>query len=333
VKTGPVLWLTAFLFLGLVLFGGYIFFARQFCAAETPSTQILNWTVSPKLDANKEEKAAEGKNGGRKNKGKSAQPALPPSYSVVQESPANEKAGQIEPKGATWFSKFFCEAKISDLIIAFFSYVLCVATGWLVWATIKLWKAGESQLELLGSSTAAAHRAADAANLNAEALMNAEGAQIFPVIVEDNLREVLSGDSRYFIAAESPEILLLPPKLTYRLKNYGKTPAKLQSIMHNISFLELDSKSRLMHVADDFPLEIIGGAEVSSTLECVMLDHFKLPMAKAAKEYRAELIFYGEAVFTDFFDRQFRCIWECDCRSGEAKLVRHEQRLDPDKKE
>ena len=162
--------------------------------------------------------------------------------------------------------------------------------------------------------------------------MNAEGAQIFPVVVEDNLREVLSGDSRYYIASESPDILLLPPKISYRFKNYGKTPAKLQSIMHNISYLEPDSKSRDMHVADDFPLEIIGADEVSAKLECGMLGHFKIAMAQAAVEYRAELMFYGEAVFTDFFDRQFRCIWECDCRSGEARLTRHEQRLDPDKK-
>ena len=71
----------------------------------------------------------------------------------------------------------------------------------------------------------------------------------------------------------------------------------------------------------------------SSKVESEMLDHFKAPMAKAAIQYRAELMFDGQAIFTDFFDRQFLCIWECDGRSGEFKLTRHEQRLHPDKKQ
>jgi hypothetical protein len=44
-----------------------------------------------------------------------------------------------------WLSKFFCETKISDLALVMFTYGLLVATGWLVWATLKMWAAGERQ--------------------------------------------------------------------------------------------------------------------------------------------------------------------------------------------
>jgi hypothetical protein len=38
----------------------------------------------------------------------------------------------------SWLIKFSCEAKISDIAIAFFTWCLAVVTGWLVWATVGL---------------------------------------------------------------------------------------------------------------------------------------------------------------------------------------------------
>jgi len=205
---------------------------------------------------------------------------------------------------------------VATVVIIFLQLLIFAAQACFLWGTLK-----------------ATANTANAANLNAQAVMDAEGAQIFPVIIESNLKESFSGDAVYTLPAQTPDVLFLPPKLSYCFKNYGKTPAKLQSIMHNIAFFQLDSKSRpAMHTVDELALEIIGAGETSSKIDCEMLDHFKASMVEAAVEYRAELMFYGEAVFTDFFDRQFRCIWESDCRSGEVKLIRHEQRLDPDKK-
>jgi hypothetical protein len=55
-------------------------------------------------------------------------------------------------------------------------------------------------------------------------------------------------------------------------------------------------------------------------------------MARSVAEHRGELLFYGEAIFTDFFDRQFLCFWEYDGRDGRFRLTSHELRLDPDRK-
>jgi hypothetical protein len=189
------------------------------------------------------------------------------------------------------------------------------------------------QMRLIRKSLDPAKEAADAAKLNAQAVMDAEGAHLYPVIKKSNVNNhdvffepIMYGKSR-------PDTDAIPtPTLTYCFKNYGKTPAVLQSIMHNIDFFEVPSKNRLMHMADISALEIIGANEESAGIEFEMLATFNMGMAKSVMGRRGELIFFGEAVFTDFFDRQFRCIWECHGNAGGFKLTRHEQRLDPDKK-
>lgn len=188
------------------------------------------------------------------------------------------------------------------------------------------------QMRLIRQSLDPAKEAADAAKLNAQAVMDAEGAHLYPVIKKSNVNnhQVFFGPIMHW--KSSPDTDAVPtPTVIYRFKNYGKTPAVLQSIMHNIDFFEVPSKTRLMHMADISALEIIGANEESADIEFEMLATFNTGMAKSVMGGRGELIFFGEAVFTDFFDRRFRCIWECHGNAGGFKLTRHEQRLDPDR--
>jgi hypothetical protein len=219
--------------------------------------------------------------------------------------------------GSTWLTK---DAS------GFFTFVL-VVVGSL--QALFFWY----QLGLIRQSLAPAKEAADAAKINAQAVMDAEGAHLYPVIKKTNVsnHQVFFGPIMH--GKSSPDTDAVPtPTVVYCFKNYGKTPAVLQSIMHNIDFLEAPSKSRLMHMADISALEIIGATEESADIEFEMLATFNMGMAKSVMKSRGELIFFGEAVFTDFFDRQFRCIWEFHGNAGGFKLTRHEQRLDPDKK-
>lgn len=121
--------------------------------------------------------------------------------------------------------------------LANYTKLLFAATAALFLATIGLMVVGFHQVRDAKHAIAAAANSAAAAKISAEAFMNAEGAQIFPLVIETNLKEVFSG--QYYTPTESQDVLLLPPKLSYCFKNYGKTPAKLQSIMHNLSFLEV----------------------------------------------------------------------------------------------
>jgi hypothetical protein len=127
---------------GLIAFVAYVFVASSRCEVESP--QILNWTVSPRTELQKEQPPVEIPKGEKKGEGRTIVPVNPPSYSVTQGNPANDRA---EQKGSGWLTKFFCDAKISDITIAFFSYLLAVVTAWLGWATIGLWQASNDEFK------------------------------------------------------------------------------------------------------------------------------------------------------------------------------------------
>jgi hypothetical protein len=188
------------------------------------------------------------------------------------------------------------------------------------------------QLRLIRESLGPAKEAAEAAKLNAEAVMAAEGAQLFPIIKTNNLDEVFDFRSINHDGGEPGEILLFPPQITYRLKNYGKTPAKLQSIMHGIRYSDgTKGQYEVSHADDDRFLEVIGGGEESADIALAMDASFTKTMAEAVLAYNAILTFHGHAIFKDFFDREFRCDWKCDGRRGGFRLIHHEQRENPDK--
>jgi hypothetical protein len=128
-------------------------------------------------------------------------------------------------------------------------------------------------------SARAAEKSAEAAKLNADAFMNAEGAQLFPVIKTHNLKEVLSLNSVIRVPARSEAILLEPPRISYRFKNYGKTPAKLQSVLHSIEFSDGTKKEyEVSHADDNRALEIIGAGEESADITLEMDANFTREM-------------------------------------------------------
>jgi hypothetical protein len=192
------------------------------------------------------------------------------------------------------------------------------------------------QLRLIRQSLTDAKTAADAATegaaaarLNAEAVMAAEGAHLYPIIKADNLKAVFQGGIWYENSgADSDNVPT--PEVIFRFKNYGKTPAVLESVMHGIEFFETPSTLRTMHAEERNIIEVLGAGEETADFTIEMLGTFNRGMAKSVREYRGELLFFGEAVFKDFFNRHFRCIWESDGRTDGFRLVRHEQYEDLD---
>ena len=66
-------------------------------------------------------------------------------FAIVQASAeqteSNTHTGDNEAKHPRWLTKAFCEAKLADIALAYFAYGLIIITGYLVWATLKLWTA------------------------------------------------------------------------------------------------------------------------------------------------------------------------------------------------
>jgi hypothetical protein len=101
--------------------------------------------------------------------------------------------------------------------------------------------------------------------------------------------------------------------------------------MWGIQFFPTPSKLRTLHAEDRTLIEIIGAGQETADLNIEMLATFNRGMAKSVLDYNSELLFFGEVLFRDFFNRRFRCVWECDGRTDGFRLVRHEEYRDPDK--
>ena len=159
-----------------VLFGvSYLYFANKFCPVEQPALN-LNWRLVPDLNENEKHDRAAYRYGRKKNDGHSVSTGFPPSYTLSQKTEAKKDAHHTESEGNVWLTKFACDAKLSDLLIALFTYGLFLATGWLVWATLKLWEAGERQIRV---ATEAANQATRSADIAERALIAGQRAFLF----------------------------------------------------------------------------------------------------------------------------------------------------------
>jgi hypothetical protein len=125
--------------------------------------------------------------------------------------------------------------------LVLFTGVLAIATIGLGIATYGLYRAGERQIKI-------ADKAAEAALLNAKAIMAAEGAVIYPIITYDNLEMGIASQT---IGTRTE---MWGPFVHYCLKNFGKTPATLELVMHGMHYFEVPATDRTMYQEDSRPL-------------------------------------------------------------------------------
>jgi hypothetical protein len=203
-------------------------------------------------------------------------------------------------------------------------------TWWLAAFTFALVTVSFFQIFFLTRADKTARTAADAAKLNAEALMAAEGAALYPVLKKINLKAVFQGTILHPTMPDTN--ILSAPEVVYCFKNYGKTPAVIESVMHGIRFYPTGSTSRTMHPIDDWALKIIVGGQETSEISCEISEVFTRGKAKAVLAYEGELLFFGEVFFRDFFDRRFQCFWEFEGRPDGFHLRKIDQRPNPDPK-
>jgi hypothetical protein len=214
------------------------------------------------------------------------------------------------------------EASLTDAAWYLARFTLALVGVAFIQASLFVW-----QLLLIKDAAHTSSQAAAAARDNAEAVMNAEGAHLYPVLKKQNLKEVFQGP---LLHPKWPEEDSLPePQVTYCFKNYGKTPAVIESMMHGIAYYPKPSKNRVMY-AETRPLEIVVGGDESREISCDFFDTLTFGKAKEILEYRGELLFFGEVYFRDFFNRRFQCIWEFEGRPAGFHLREIDQRPKPD---
>jgi hypothetical protein len=219
-------------------------------------------------------------------------------------------------------------ADYTDRLALFTVFLFCVAVvqaGFFIWQLRMM----RSEAKKARINLNVAKRAANAAALNAQAVMDAEGAHLYPIIKKSNLKDAFQSS---ILHSTLPENEILPaPRVVYCFINYGRTPAVLEKVMHGMRFYPPGSTSRVTNQADR-SLEIAVSHQETAEIPCDISEVFNHGKAMAVLEYKGELLFYGELFFRDFFNRSFVCYWEFDGRPDGFHLFKISERPNPNAK-
>lgn len=190
------------------------------------------------------------------------------------------------------------------------------------------------QLRLIHQTLEPARQAADAAKLNAQAIMDAERAHLFPIIKETNLKDVFKHSEWYGDKKEGSGGPIPLPMVTYRLKNLGKTPAIIEHVAWGMSFHKIDEKFGVFATDSEAhqPLGIVTADQESEEISGSMSSTFTFDDAVAVLSYKGELIFHGQVTFKDFFNRSIRCCWQFRGRRDGFHLYRIDEQPQPQAK-
>ena len=177
------------------------------------------------------------------------------------------------------------------------------------------------QLWFVRASFRDAKKAAEAAKLNADAVIHSERARIFVNIEQDTADAIRSAAKH----ANSPEkdstTLESSVGLFYGLKNYGKTPAIIRELGQQLVLAPEIAKEREHNPKNPLPIEqILGPGEQTprGTLVCSLDRKITVGEAKEILGLKNTLWFYGYIAYEDTFGfgRELRYIFHYDGGTG-----------------
>jgi hypothetical protein len=178
----------------------------------------------------------------------------------------------------------------------------------------------------------AAEKSASAAKLNAQALIDAEAAQMYLVIEKSNVERMYQLGGMYSNSPTMHESDSDPPWIEYRLRNYGKSPAIVQTVLHGISLEEpkTEVEPREYGLGQE-DLEIIGVGEQGQIIKCKIEKSFTFGNVRSIVTNDRLLLFYGHSTFMDHFGRKQTLDWELVADDSRWNLISHRNtRENPD---
>src|SRR5665213_308510 len=239
---------------------------------------------------------------------------------LIQPEYSEQAADHNEPKYCPAFHTgvevFFAAAndvfeRYEKLIIGGFTVVLAISTIGLWLATKRLWDAGERQLALLAETSAgqsrdmrdsisAAKASAKAAQDSADALPRVERAYVYPTMVSSrNIKECIETAREFNPGGHDSGNEPVPATmatLTFRLKNYGKTPAVLKSVYAGFGVSPEGSEFGVT-----VPDSILGSMETTGDIAVKMNALLTRNQASGIGVYTASLGFSGLITFEDIW--------------------------------
>jgi hypothetical protein len=141
-------------------------------------------------------------------------PAAPPSELPIRHAAGLRSFQAADETGHVrrWVVSFFCQVKAADFALVFLAYCLVIGAGWLAWATLKLWHAGEKQMAVANVFAEAAQRSADTTE---RSLTRLERPYLLPSAV-GGINISQGPDVRHTVG--------------FAVINYGRAPAILRAV-------------------------------------------------------------------------------------------------------
>lgn len=161
--------------------------------------------------------------------------------------------------------------------------------------------------------------AAEAAKLNAQAVVDSERARLSISVIDHNLGAPLSNARRYDASPSMGSGKIDAPQVVYIFTNFGKTPALLRDVSHGLIWEEKGEARKFK--SEVRPLENIGPTNDSKQIICKFDGEFTFGDARKIVTGERALLFFGSAVFIDAFNKPRGVHWECRCSGGNFDLV------------
>jgi hypothetical protein len=182
------------------------------------------------------------------------------------------------------------DSESSDEKIARYTLWLAILTGGLVVTAI-----GQGYFLLRSDKTA--RIAADAAKLNAQAVISAERAYVFVEISLETVVDII--EYMRGMQGVAPRGILIQ----YRFTNYGKTPAFIRSITYGAVVAENLPRQREYSQILHLPTHLLGAGQSTKAIE---YDEFSISsaIADSIDNLKDTFWFYGNIVYDDMFVRQ-----------------------------
>jgi hypothetical protein len=178
------------------------------------------------------------------------------------------------------------------------------------------------QMRLIRKSLSPAKEAADAAMLNAQAVINAERAYLFPEIGGHNIVGIIDSVTHHVEDGQQFGI-----HLSFNFKNYGRTPAIIQAIgFGSIIAPELPNQ-RTSSVVVHLPCHILAADKPSPQIQVTPLPEMTATVARSIRDIETTFWFHGYVVYDDTFGwrRTLKFVWHVSAVSEGFTLYSYEE--------
>jgi type IV secretory pathway VirB3-like protein len=199
----------------------------------------------------------------------------------------------------------------------FFTLWIALFTSVLAVGTLFLWDATKE--------------VANAAKLSAEAVISAERAHMFVIVVENNVHTAMRG-VRFFAddqSANMQDSRIPRLMLEFVIRNTGRTAAILQAVSYRLFQADAEFTDWTYGFEDTIVVPVVeGNSQTTPPTPCVAQSDITIADGAAALAGDRPLFFYGCVTFRDTFERDYQYFWRYEYRAGRFALV-HEKEDHP----